>query len=477
MAAGQRDLNARERKRVYMHSTIFDDGGPTSKSIYAQNQQNDLYEQLNPNLKARTPPSMDLPRPADIQCTQNAGHAVVLPSDIGVDSRGGYGGTGREVAKGPTPRSSGPQYLVTDGDPMPVTRAGGKDVTIPQEFWQTSVNLQWHDPRNELSRQNKAARDNFGAQDLKLKEMSSEIFGKERLAYPSTQRPGADLLSAEVDQLQVDSSLNPNLRDERASQLRQQETAHSRFAQNLANSEQSSLQRSEGYVEAPLPPQDDPQSMQRRRQEKNFSDLFGTQMGERRDFRGKREEMTATRTASFLDTRTEIASRNKGHWRPGQAELEGADFKEAPNVSNLRKEAELDSNLFDRTSPQRMTVDGAVGQVTGTERVCWDTRDIMQTQAEVARRTRLKDFSEDKSAQERKWGGLASQQVRKGLGGEYDMEQPQFSPRGSSPRANRLTDPPRQPGIRVTTPAAPSPDRPKTAKDTKLASLQSSIFN
>jgi len=475
--AAPRELNARERKRVYMHSTIFDSGGPTSKSIYTQNQQNDIYQQLGDSLKPREPPSMNLPRPSDIQCTQNAGHGVVIPSNIGVDRRGcpgqapptataasfqGY------VPRGSTPRISGPEVLVTDGDPMPVLKAGGKDhSTIPQEFWQTSVNLQWHDPRNELSRQNKNRNKEMGAQELKLQEMSSEIFGKVRMKNSSTDRPGADLLSTEADYLQVDSALNPNLRQERNPE-QQQVSAYDRFTQNLSSSNQNTMTKADQAAPPPMPYEEDPNTIPRRRQEKNFSDLFGTQMGERREIRG-REEVIGARTCSFLDTRSEIAARNKEHWRPGHSDVEGPDLKERPKVSNLRKEAERDSRVFDVTSPQKPRANTEEVEVTGNERACWDTKDIMQSGSEIARRGRLKDFHVDQSPQDRRLVSLASQQVRRGIGGDYDDCQPQFSPRGSSARSNRLTDPSR-------VAAGGFDERPMSAKDTKLASLQSSIF-
>jgi len=472
----ERELNARERKRVYMHSTIFDSGGPTSKSIYAHQQQNDIYAGLGDSLRKAEPPSMALPRPSDIQCTQNAGHGVVMPSDIGVDRRG----LPKAQPKVTTQRTSGPEVLVTDGDPMPVTKAGNKDEMIPQEFWQTNVNLQWHDPRNEMSRQNKNRNTDMGAQELKLQELSSEIFGKARIQNCSTSKPGADLLSSEADYLQHDSALNPNLRLERRQVPLQERTSYGRKTQNLADSNQNTMSQAEEGPPTWVPEDEDPSGVPRRRQEKNFSDLFGTQMGERKGVQG-REEVNGTRTCSFLDTRSEIATRNKDKWRPGQSDVEGTILQERTNVSSLRKEAEQDSHLFGHVSPQKPRTNTEELKVTDSERVCWDTRDIMQHQSELARRSRLKEFSVEGSAQDRKWVGLASKQVRRGLGGYYDEEQPQFSPRGGSTRGGSPPGGPRGNG-RLTDPRAPPASRGERArascaKDTKLASLQSSIFD
>eukprot|EP00450_Noctiluca_scintillans_P005738 CAMPEP_0194500558 /NCGR_PEP_ID=MMETSP0253-20130528/18719_1 /TAXON_ID=2966 /ORGANISM="Noctiluca scintillans" /LENGTH=51 /DNA_ID=CAMNT_0039342411 /DNA_START=68 /DNA_END=220 /DNA_ORIENTATION=+ len=38
------ELSARQRKQVHMHSTIFDDDGPTTKSVYLQKQQRELHD-------------------------------------------------------------------------------------------------------------------------------------------------------------------------------------------------------------------------------------------------------------------------------------------------------------------------------------------------------------------------------------------------------------------------------------------------
>lgn len=469
--AGSRELNARERKRVYMHSTIFDNGGPTSKSIYAQNQQNDINQTLADSLKPRSLPSMDLPRPSDIQATQNAGHGVVIPSGTGVDVRCSERGPLRTLPSASVPRTSGPQALVDNGDVMPVLKSSGKDLkkeVIPQEFWYTDVNLQWHDPRNEMSRQNKNQNQEMSHQELKLKELSSEIFGASRMLNCSTNTPGADLLITEDDYLQVDSALNPYIREDR--QKSEQLTAFDRFSHNLTS---TALARDAGQIEtaAPsVPLEEDPITIPRRRQEKNFSDLFGTQMGERRNI-NSREEITGTRTCSYLDARSEIAARNMDHWRPSQSDLQGQEMKERPHVDALRKEAELGSHVFENQSvPRKPRASTEEVQVSGNERVTWDTKELMQSESELARRNRLKDFAVAQTSSNRKFESLASQQVRRGMGGQVNNEEPQFSPRGGYPsRSNRLTDPPKAAGMAAS-------GRPMTAKDCKLASLQSSIF-
>lgn len=340
------------------------------------------------------------------------------------------------------------------------------------------MNLQWHDTRNDAARQNKNRNADLDAQELKLHELSSEIFGKARLRNCSTNNPGADLMASEADHLRLDSALNPHLRQERKMQA--QSNAFDRVQSNLAASNQNTIPRPEQAAPPPIRSEEDPSTLPRRRQEKNFSDLFGTQMGERRDIKD-REEVLGTHSCSFLDSRSEIATRNKAGWRASHADVQGADQNERPNVASLRTEAEQSSNLFDRGQPQKPRANAADMQVSNDERACWDTKDIMQGGSEVARRSRTKDRNaEDLNSLNRKHEDLASQQVRRGFGGDYDDSEPQFSPRGNQIRSNRLTTrltDSRNGAFRPQARSAPQqPDRPSTAKDKKMAFLQSSIF-
>jgi len=403
---------------------------------------------------------MNMPSPADIQCTQNAGHGVVIPSDSG--------GRAGSRAAGTTPRTTGPEVLVADGDAMPIMKAGGKDAHIPQEFWQNSVQLQWHDPRNELSRlkQFGTDRENKCAQELKLQELSSEIFGTARRTAVSTKAPGSELMSVEVDQFQTDSALNPVTRQSRNGPTEAPvDTAFSRLTRNLADSNENTMTRQSrpDAAEQPRLSQEDPQNMGRRRQEKNFSDLFGTSMPQRREI--NREEVTGTRTCSFLDTRAEIAARNKEKWRPGLCEVSGGEMREVDCVPQRRKEAENSSKLYEYDPPARPRQGTAEIKVSGAERICWDTRDIMEASSELARRTRLKEYSQEQNAKNRKQENLNSQQAAMGFGAEGGAGQFNYSPRTSEAQAPAAGGRP-----------ATAQERPKTAKDTKLAFLQSSIF-
>ena len=69
--------------------------------------------------EAQTPPKLELPSVADIQCTQNAGHGVVIPSGGGIAAilRVEHG---RPID---VPRTSARDALMTDGEPMPSVKA------------------------------------------------------------------------------------------------------------------------------------------------------------------------------------------------------------------------------------------------------------------------------------------------------------------------------------------------------------------
>lgn len=446
LAMAGEELNHRQRKHVYMHSSIFDTGGPESGSVYAPKRQQEIYGRVGTNIPppGHNRPSMNLPRPADMQCTQNAGHDAVLPRSAATSS---------PTAGSRAPRTTNPEHLVNDGEAMPVVRAckGTQEEHFPKEFWATSVNLQWHDPRNELSR-NKAPladRQYKGAQELKMQELSSEIFGKERMTQTSTPSPHSDLLHCSADPLECDTALDKKVKP----QKEQHDTHQRRFVSNLAHSQHNPLGGDEYREHVPAyrgpPVQEDPETMGRRRGEKNFSDMFGAQMGERRETRGNREEITATGNCSFLDSRGEIAARNKNKWRHDESH------------ASARREAEWQSTVLPNDRAAKPEVDPHHKQVHHSERACWDTRHVMDASSEIARRRRMKDFEDESSrtAEHRKWEDLASSQVRQGIGVPPAQQMGR-----SSPRAPRVY-------------AHDRAERPVSAKDTKLASLQSSIFS
>lgn len=233
-----------------------------------------------------------------------------------------------------------------------------------------------------------------------------------------------------------------------------------RMQKNLSSSNHNTMPVHEAAKEPPCLTQhgDDVGNMQRRRQEKNFSDLFGTQMGDRKEIRGQREEVLGTHGCSFLDTRGEIAQRNKDHWK--QAEHDSPA---------RRKGAQLDSSLFEYQRPEKPPIDPELEEVHRQERSCWDSKDAMHSVMENARRTRMKDHRKDFDDAEgqtdasRKQGSMASVQMRLSMTTD-PMMHTTWEPSSPPPRAKGLSPSEREELLR-------------SPKSTKLASLQSSIFS
>lgn len=456
------DMSARQRKHIYMHSTIFEANGPAPRSVYAPSRQHELYNNFSDKLgtvnKGRQP-ELDMPTALDMKTTHNAGHNAVLP------------GGSQDVVKANTSRM-GREVVVHDGEAAPVVKAAEKErETIPKEFWATSTTLQWHDTRNERCRSgNQVDRQSMAAQELKRQELSSEMFGKARLTEPSDTKASArkQLMPDSADYLRLDSSLHAPKPGQ--SPTNGQE-ARSRLHQNLASSVHNTMPAPEHDQQGPIqvPPQgDDPSNMPRRRQEKNFSDLFGAQMGERKEVRGHREEVTGTQTLSFLDPRCEIANRNKEHWR--------GDEVDSPT---RRKEVECESTLFDHACPDKPAVAPEREQVLRSERTVWDSKACFEATSETARRRRMKDHLGDFSDRDgnsrthasRKQESLASSQMRAGIGAPPEVHEAWAATMPEPPRSLAAG------GYGRTAPPTEREALMRSAKDVKLASLQSSIFS
>mmetsp|Transcript_42660 Transcript_42660/g.110286 ORF Transcript_42660/g.110286 Transcript_42660/m.110286 type:complete len:486 (+) Transcript_42660:74-1531(+) len=485
MATAQSELSARQRKHVHMHSSIFSTDGPTTKSVYAPARQQELYKDVSRTLRANNiaPPEIQMPSAADIKCTQNAGHGAVLPGGGQENQRAlRPGPAGRPAGVGPSPRTTS-ECLVYDGEPHNVVRASGRDSeAIPKEFWNCSVNLQWHDTRNEQCRQRgQAAREGRSAQECKRHEFSSEIFGKPRNTTASTSNAKQELLADTANPLECDSALFG----------RKEEHGHhrERMQRNLTNSVQSTMARQEPVEAAPMVENEAPAGRDRRRQEKNFSDLFGTEMRERRAIY-EREEILCANNCSFLDSRGEIASRNKQHWR--QADGAASDHKQAEQSSHLFHGSGGTARPI--SSPEQQ-------QAIRSERTCWDTAAVMEASSEIARRQRTRDhtkeYGEDQATTHlmRKQEMMSSQQVMRNMqeldarrGGYPEPASVPVQPAvASSPHVSQL-----QNGEETERGVAPrllgagaraGPGKPeereemlKSARGTKLASMQSNIF-
>jgi len=93
------------------------------------------------------------------------------------------------------------------------------------------------------------------------------------------------------------------------------------------------------------PVAEDPDTLYRRRTEKNFSDLFGTKMGERKKI-DSRMEVTGSKNCSFLDSRSEIARRNENKWRPDDDDKAEGSRGGGDNVAKSRVRCSPTTNVF-----------------------------------------------------------------------------------------------------------------------------------
>eukprot|EP00929_Paragymnodinium_shiwhaense_P052528 TRINITY_DN2630_c4_g1_i1.p1 TRINITY_DN2630_c4_g1~~TRINITY_DN2630_c4_g1_i1.p1 ORF type:complete len:641 (-),score=144.35 TRINITY_DN2630_c4_g1_i1:104-2026(-) len=240
-------ISARERKQVYMHSTLFKaEGAPAAFNVYNPVRQQAVISEMKKSaaeLPAR--PEAHMPCPADYKATVNSGHWVVTPwSAVSNAAAGhaeaamrpasegysGFAGCRRTLAEaraaaaaekadaaaassgvmeeGP-PASAG---LVNghsngtimrfdkDADPVHVVHAHPDDGAIPKEFWANNTQLHWTDPRSELQVHRRGKefhelRRNMSAKSRKRQEMSSEILGTARNMEESTAAPTRELRS------------------------------------------------------------------------------------------------------------------------------------------------------------------------------------------------------------------------------------------------------------------------------------------
>lgn len=461
-------LSARQRGQVHMHSSIFSSDAPSS--VYDQKRQHEVYENIKGSLREnnRRAPNISLPSAEDMQCTQNWDHGAVIPgSERRQHARQAWQADG-EMCTPRMARTSGPEALYHDGEAIPVSHANRRDrECMPKEFWHTTSNLEWHDTRHEACRDRQSGRrQNLTAEEMKRQDMSSEIFGKPRMTDSSASKLDArrDLMADSADGLAYDSNLhrkNGYSYDDPSKYEASAQDARERFHQNMGCSARNTMTQGSPQRPQQAPPVEDqdPANYGRRRGEKNFSDLFGAQMGERRDMRGQREEVLASDNCRVFDFSSEIAARNKAHWK-----VEGETAAD-------RKHLETTSHLFDYQRPQRPEVDADAQRVTRGEGACWEATDSMQTHSEIARRRRMKDHMRDfegeagSSHHTRKQDLMASDQVRMNWGSSQHMRPMARSPREYQPQ-------PQSPRSFAGTASG----REVSAREAKIASMQSNIF-
>jgi len=438
-------LSARQRKHVHMHSTIFSSDGPSSQSVYEPARMQGIYNDVvKPMTKRHSQKQVDvtLPRAGDMLNTLYAGNpGSVFPRPMAHNLDGAGG---RPVLK---QRFPSPDVLYHDGFAVPVVKARPKDAAIPKEFWQSSVNLRWDDARNETLR-NRSPRCIDNAGDRLREEMSSEVLGGQRRVKASTSSARLELLAETADHFQTDSTFLDKASKENYD-------ARNRCRQNLHSSSLNTI--AEHMRSTPPAVVMAPKEDARRRSEKNFSDLLGVQMGERKDVRAVRQEMSS-QPQSFLDMRNEITARRKAHWKP--------DMTSASD----RKLNQSRSSLFEFQPKTRAAPPGAEAQRQSlVYRVCAEGRDVMDTKGELARRRVFKDHQKDFNDTEgctpfsRKQDLLSSAEACQGIFRSSASPRSSGAARSPSPSFVRRTS-----GDATTV---------QSAKEAKLASFKSSVFS
>lgn len=424
------ELTARERRLVHMTSNIFDEKG-SDKSVYSASRQKELLENLRQSYvqKNGAPEAMNLPRPQEMKYALMSGNHAVLPASSAVNGPG----TKRDA-----------QFM-------------------PKEFWSTSVDLKWHDVRNERCRHKShaAERANLDAKDKKTREMSSELFQKERLVNRTMGK--SDLVADGTDYLALDSSLHEQHGTVPGGATGRRSSASQRQQANLAASGYNTMPQPEVAPEVTGGYAQEHPARRSGKEMRNYSDLFGSEMGRRPAPTQQRQDIIGTSTCTFLDHRGEIEAARREEGR-----LAGA------TTPANRKEAEMSSTLHGHKTPRGQKAP-ELEQALAVERGVWDSKEGMAINAEVSRRHREKEFNKDFEGDvfhlSRKQDCLDSSQVRENIGQPAPIEAP-VSPRSGAGLMSPYS-PTRQGG-----PSAAKREKMlQFAKDTKLASLQSSIFS
>jgi len=378
---------------MYMHSEILAPGGPSAQPIYLHSRQRVIGEHIRQTIPVKSEVQSSVPshsisdapgfRPTDMRLTHNAGHGVLVP-------------------------------VANSSVALNEVRANPDNGAIPKTFMTKGVRVAWSDPRHELCPDRRQAtfftsRRSMDASALKRQEMSSELFGATRMteASSSLSKGTPELRSALACSYLHNDSAHDRTTKQTSREKQGGELDYLKFANECNKSKeraQAGLNVSSGSQfisddnmrHSPHAPEAlDPVGDLRRRTEKNYSDLFGHQMAERRN-NVPRHEYTAIAGSCWSDTRSEMTVFKQKHFyrKCRSASPRGFRSEEHPSDQGL-PEQHPDPSVamgwpgFPPSSP-RAAPSSETLQITSDERACWDTRDAMTATCEVARRSRTK---------------------------------------------------------------------------------------
>jgi hypothetical protein len=267
------------------------------------------------------------------------------------------------------------------------------DSGLPMDFWRTETQLHWADPRNEQVREDKVTKRSFTPYEL-----SSELFNYPRMAFVSTADPSTDLRAASQNFLSYDS--RQNVRTKQA--LHPEKLLHGDAA-DMDKKPPVPRHRPQAHRPSAVTrhlsvPDDyrDPSrdgTFTRRHGEKNFSDLFDTELPARSSVkRSKAEDHT---TWSWLDSKAPTCS--------------GVAKSTDTFTPRGLREREMSSVIFgeDSLGPRRLVSVPEEEEKKRTMRTMNQEFSCMQANcfdnaSEIFRRRSERDFGEDMSARARK---------------------------------------------------------------------------
>jgi hypothetical protein len=314
---------------------------------------------------------------------------------------------------------------------------------MPREYWKSDVNLHWADPRNELNRAKQMRSDAKSAKGRAAYERSSELFDWERLTTVSTMHPGKEIQSCQEHFLGADQ----------APHMMGAKDAHDRLRMNLGESNESSFKRADSPEPTKEIANENPEHLERRRKEKNFSDLFECEMPERAQVK-QRTGASDCMSLSWLDARAEVEARERGaltghtseqvfeKYDPTERRLNELKSHVPIGMTDVETETHKDLRTTDQTK----------------ERICWETGTLLEARSELARREMMREFGdENESAWDRK---KHEQESTTNITTMQDAHAAERKP-------PRMTIPPIHEGLR---------ERPMSAFDRKHRNLESHIF-
>lgn len=375
-------ISARQRKQVYLHSAIFDSHGVPTQSVYAKGKQTAVLGQVQQQL-LRGPPTdqaLTMPSPADIRATVNQGNNVIT-WDMSAAQRG-------VVQPQVVPGGQDVRFVRFGeaGEQMKVVTANKDTGAIQREF----ATLDWADVRCERMRQqntgSRTERSGLDASGRKMQDLSSEVLGNNRRTEKSTVFPSKEIRSVHsmnvhsqdsVFEKQVAAAASVAGTAESVGAAEAPLSARERRNCHLGAS-QSSQFTVHGRPKGDAKPLDGSQSARcleevgRRRQDRNYSDIFGPSSGASPQHRTSQPLLQSRCAAGFGETA-------------------GGDVIYRPHVSAMGKEQKEEAKKQDPVLPitpraQPVEKSPQAKKLQIEERACWDTRAGMELGAEIARR-------------------------------------------------------------------------------------------